>query len=80
MISSLLLLDVAPEPVRGPLIGTTGLILLAVVALMLAAVAIVGFVFLLKGFMKRQPKSEAALLEGTPQPVTQFQASSPNQP
>lgn len=80
MISSLLLLDVAPEPARGPLIGITGLILIAVIVLMLAAVGIVAFVFLLKRFMRRQPKTEAALREGAPQPVAQFQASSPNQP
>ena len=79
MISSLLLLDVAPEPVRGPLIGTAGLILIAVIVLMLAAIATVGFVFLLKRFM-RQPETEVAVREGASQPVTQFQASSPNQP
>ena len=78
MISSLLLFDMAPDPVRGPLIGAAGLILIAVIVLMLAAGAIVGFVFLLKRVMRRQPKTEAALREGAP--VTQFQASSPNQP
>jgi hypothetical protein len=72
-----LLLDVAPDPVT-PVIGIGGLILIAVIVLMLAAAAIVGFVFLLKRVMRRQPKTEVALREG--EPVTQFQASSPNQP
>jgi hypothetical protein len=41
MISSLLLFDVAPDPVRGPLIGITGLILIVVIVLMLAAIAMI---------------------------------------
>jgi hypothetical protein len=50
--SSLLLLDVAPDPVT-PVIGIGGLILLVMVVLMLAAATIIGFVFFMKWMRRR---------------------------
>ena len=47
MMTHLLLLDAAPEPVAVG-IGIAGLILVAVVVLMITAAVLVGFVFLFK--------------------------------
>jgi hypothetical protein len=71
MITSLVLLDVAPDPVRNPIVGIAGLILIVVMALMLTAATIVGFVFLLRWLTRKSRRDPA-------QPVAQFQASNPN--
>lgn len=80
MISAVLLFDVTPDPVRSG-IGVTGLILIGVVALILSAAALVGFVFLLRRLLRgnRQGTSPTAR-EGSSQKASQFQPSNPNQP
>jgi flagellar basal body-associated protein FliL len=79
MITNLLLLDVLPEPIPNPL-GIVGLMLIVVIVLMLITAAITGFVFLLRWLMRRGPQISCAVDETASQPITQFQASSPNQP
>lgn len=81
MIVSLFLLDVAPDPVSGPVIGIAGVILIVVIVLMLVAATIVGLVFLLKWFMRKSRRSlSPSVSESSAQPVPPFQPSSPNQP
>ena len=77
MLTSLLLLDVAPDPVRGPIIGIGGLILIVVLVLTLAAAGITGIVFLLWLMRKSRRRNSPRAREGA---VSQFQPSSPNQP
>jgi len=74
MEMSLLLLDVAPDPVT-PVAGIGGLILIVVAVLMFAAAGIVGFVFLLKWLRDR-----AKVSEYSSEQAVQFQPSNPNQP
>ena len=73
MIASLLLLDVRPDPVPTAS-GAAGLILIGIVVLMLSVAAIVGFVFLLRWFLRAKAAT-------APTPATaEFQPNSPNQP
>ena len=65
------LLDVRPDPV--PVAGVAGLVLLAIVVLILAAVLIVGLVFLLK-FLQRRKVNAIGTSGGRV-----VQPSSPNQ-
>jgi hypothetical protein len=81
MMSNLLLLDVAPDPVT-PVTGIGALILIAVIVLMLTAATIVGFIFLLKRIRRsRQPAFSSRAEDGLSESqVGQFQPSHPNQP
>ena len=74
MEMSLLLLDVAPDPVT-PVAGIGGLILIVVAVLMFAAAGILGFVFLLKWLRGR-----AKVSDHSSEQTAQFQPSNPNQP
>jgi hypothetical protein len=80
MIIEMLLLDVAPDPVRGPIIGIAGLIVIVVIVLMLAAAAITGLVFLLWVMRKSRQGVSLNVSDGSPQPAAQLQPSNPNQP
>ena len=71
---SLLLLDVAPDPVT-PVAGVGGLILIVVAVLMFAAAGIVGFVFFLQWLRCR-----AKVSDHSSEQAPQFQPNSPNQP
>jgi len=71
---SLLLLDVAPDPVT-PVIGVGGLILLVLVVLMLVSAGVFAFVFFLRWLKRRSPNvSEGSSAQA------QLQPSNPNQP
>lgn len=71
MIGTLLLFDVAPEPVHAG-IGMTALVLIGIVALMISAAAVVGFVFLLRWILRAKAHHTPA--------GSKLQPSSPNQP
>ena len=73
MRASLLWLDVRPDPVPTAS-GITVLILIGMVVLMLSVAAIVGFVFLLRWFLRA--KAATAQTPAT----AEFQPNSPNQP
>jgi hypothetical protein len=80
MISQLLLLDVAPDPVT-PAVGIAGLILIALVVGMLAVAGIFGFVFLLKRVRSGNISgTNPTVSEGSAAQVPHFQANSPNHP
>ena len=68
---SLILLDVAPDPV--PVAGVGGLVALAVAVLFLGAALIVGFVILIKRIKRRRADGT------TSQSPVITQRSSPNQ-
>ena len=87
MMSHILLLDVAPDPVSAG-IGIAGLILIGIVVLMMTAAVLVGFVFLFKRLRRNDAGGSTRLVVGDvclnldhaasqsgPQPQ-----SSPNQP
>lgn len=74
MTTILLMFDVAPEPVST---GTSVvvLILTGIVALMITAAALLGFVFGLRAWLRTRTSAKA----GT-RPAPEFQPSNPNQP
>jgi hypothetical protein len=74
MMTNFLLLDVRPDLVPTG-IGVAGLILIGVVVLMLTAVTIVGFVFLMRWLLRAKLRTNAA-----PERAPNLQPSSPNQP
>jgi hypothetical protein len=74
-MSSLLLLDVRPEPV--PVAGPAGLILLVVVVLVASSASVVAFVYLLKRLKRR--KAEHGRMRDTGFAGEVSQPSKPNQ-
>jgi hypothetical protein len=66
------LFDIPPPPPSAPVAGVAGLVLLAIFVLMLVAVLMIGFVFLLK-FLQRRKAGARLVSRGV------VQASSPNQ-
>lgn len=86
MVNHILLLDVAPDPVSAG-VGIAGLVLIGVVALMITAAVLAGFVFLFKRLRGNDAGGRTRLVVGdvclnldnaaqaSPQPQ-----SSPNQP
>jgi hypothetical protein len=75
MMANLMVLDVRPNPIPAGT-GTTGLILIAFVVLMLSVAAIVGFVFLLRWLRRAAQASPSRTQVAT----RNFQPNNPNQP
>lgn len=71
MINLLLLLDVRPDPVS-PGVNITSLILIGLVILMLTPTSLVGFVFLVRRFLRSRSQNA--------QQTRELQPSKPNQP
>jgi len=76
MLNKILLLDIAPDPVRDPAVGIALLAVVAVAVFLCAAAAISIFVFV----MKRRLRAAANPVANVPAPVPQFQPNNPNQP
>lgn len=76
MMVKLLLLDLAPDPVSTG-VGLTALILIGIVVLIIVALTIIGFVFLLRRFLRARPAN--ASVQVTRETTPNFQPSNPNQ-
>ena len=74
MTLQLLFLDVAPDPVSSGMSAVV-LILIGVVALMITAATVLGFVFGLRAILRARTSVRAA----KPQTNSEFQPSNPNQ-